>query len=191
MLRREAPSAAPLRFRLPADDSYSQKSNDPVRMYLRKKGSVSLLTREGEVEIAKRIEEGEDQIFDVILNSRVGVSEILEIGESLRKGKLRVKDVVRDLDKEEEVDFEAAKVRSLKLFDKVKRIESSMAKVQGELEGKRRVSDRSKKQYVAQLDKYHNERVILLRELNLTQETDRPCGRGHQGVHPPRRARGT
>ena len=45
------------------DGSYYSKSNDPVRMYLRKMGSVSLLTREGEVEIAKRIEEGEQQIF--------------------------------------------------------------------------------------------------------------------------------
>ncbi len=70
----------------PADDSYAQKSNDPVRMYLRKMGSVSLLTREGEVEIAKRIEEGEDLIFNVILNSVIGVSEILEIGESPPKG---------------------------------------------------------------------------------------------------------
>ena len=55
-------------------------------MYLRKMGSVSLLTREGEVEIAKRIEQGEDMIFEVILNSPVGVAEILEIGESLRRG---------------------------------------------------------------------------------------------------------
>ncbi|MBW2189852.1 MAG: RNA polymerase sigma factor RpoD [Deltaproteobacteria bacterium] len=154
----------------PADDSYAQKSNDPVRMYLRKMGSVSLLTREGDVEIAKRIEEGEDLIFNVILNSVIGVSEILEIGESLRKGKLRVKDVVRDLDKEEEVDFEAAKVRALKLFDKVKRIESAMAKVQSEIESKRRVSDRGKKQYTAQLDKHLDDRVSLLRELNLTRK---------------------
>ncbi|MBW2374432.1 MAG: RNA polymerase sigma factor RpoD [Deltaproteobacteria bacterium] len=154
----------------PADDSYSQKSNDPVRMYLRKMGSVSLLTREGEVEIAKRIEEGEGQIFDVILKSRVGVSEILEVGESLRKGKLRVKDVIRDLDKEEEIDFEGAKVRALKLFDKVKRTEASMAKVQIELEGKRRVSDRSKKQHAEQLDKHLDERVTLLRGLNLTKK---------------------
>ena len=154
----------------PADDGYAQKSNDPVRMYLRKMGSVSLLTREGEVEIAKRIEEGEDKIFEVILNSRVGVAEILEIGENLRKGKLRIKDVVRDLDKEEEVDFEAAKVRALKLFDKVKRIESSMTKVQNELEGKRRVSERSKKQYAAQIDKHVDERIVLLRELNLTKK---------------------
>jgi RNA polymerase primary sigma factor len=154
----------------PPDDSYTQKSNDPVRMYLRKMGSVSLLTREGEVEIAKRIEEGEDKIFEVILKSPVGVAEILEIGEKLRKGKLRVKDVVRDLDKEEEVDFEAAKARALKLFDKVKRIESSMAKVQTELDNKRRVSDRSKKQFAAQLDKHLHERIALLRELNLTKK---------------------
>ena len=154
----------------PADDGYAQKSNDPVRMYLRKMGSVSLLTREGEVEIAKRIEDGEDKIFNVILNSRVGVAEILEIGERLRKGKLRIKDVVRDLDKEEEVDFEAAKVRALKLFDKVKRIESSVSKVQTELETKRRVSERSKKQYNAQIDKHVDERIALLRELNLTKK---------------------
>ena len=154
----------------PSDDGYAQKSNDPVRMYLRKMGSVSLLTREGEVEIAKRIEDGEDKIFEVILNSRVGVAEILEIGENLRRGKLRVKDVVRDLDKEEEVDFEAAKARALRLFDKVKRIETSMTKVQTELDSKRRVSDRSKRQYTAQIDKHLDERVVLLRELNLNKK---------------------
>ncbi|MCZ6805498.1 MAG: RNA polymerase sigma factor RpoD [Deltaproteobacteria bacterium] len=162
----------------PADDSYAQKSNDPVRMYLRKMGAVSLLTREGEVEIAKRIEDGEDKIFDVILNSRVGVSEILEIGENLRKAKLRIKDVVRDLDKEEDLDFEAAKARALKLFDKVKRIESSMTKMQSELDGKRCVSDRSKKQYAAQINKHLDERVALLRELNLTKkQVDRVVAR--------------
>jgi RNA polymerase primary sigma factor len=98
------------------------------------------------------------------------VAEILEIGESLRRGKLRIKDVIRDLDKEEEVDFEGAKARALKLFDKVKRIESSMTKVQNELEGKRRVSDRSKREYTAQLDKHRHERVALLRELNLNKK---------------------
>ncbi len=154
----------------PADDGYAQKSNDPVRMYLRKMGSVSLLTREGEVEIAKRIEDGESKIFTVILNSHVGVQEILEIGENLRRGKLRVKDVVRDLDKEEEVDFEAAKVRALKLFDKVRRIDASMTKAHSEFDGKRRVSDRTKRAFDAQIDKHLHERVALLRELNLTKK---------------------
>ena len=165
-----APQRRPSTIPPPAEESYTTKSNDPVRMYLRKMGSVSLLTREGEVEIAKRIEEGEDKIFEVILNSRVGVSEILDIGENLRKGKVRVKDVIRDLEKEEEVDFEEAKARALKLFDKVRRIEVSMSKVQSELNGTRRVSDRSKKQFRDELNRHRDERIDLLRELGLTKK---------------------
>jgi RNA polymerase primary sigma factor len=57
-------------------DAYYSRSNDPVRMYLRKMGSVSLLTREGEVEIAKRIEDGELMVLDAILNSPIAVREI-------------------------------------------------------------------------------------------------------------------
>ncbi|HEY8429477.1 MAG TPA: RNA polymerase sigma factor region1.1 domain-containing protein, partial [Sandaracinaceae bacterium] len=83
-----------------ADDALYTKSNDPVRMYLRKMGSVSLLTREGEVEIARRIEQGENKIFEVILNSRVGVNEIIEIGERLKRGKLRPKDIVKEREEE-------------------------------------------------------------------------------------------
>lgn len=67
------------------------KSNDPVRMYLRKMGSVSLLTREGEVEIAKRIEEGEKEILQAVLSSSIAIKEILEMGDRLKKGKVRVR----------------------------------------------------------------------------------------------------
>ena len=62
------------------EDGYS-KTNDPVRMYLRKMGSVSLLTREGEVEIAKRIEDGERRVLQVVLNSPVAIEELLELGD--------------------------------------------------------------------------------------------------------------
>jgi RNA polymerase primary sigma factor len=72
------------------------KSNDPVRMYLRKMGSVSLLTREGEVEIAKRIEEGEKEILASVLASSIAIKEILDLGERLRKGKIRVREIVKD-----------------------------------------------------------------------------------------------
>src|SRR5262249_4852328 len=75
-------------------DGYS-KTNDPVRMYLRKMGSVSLLTREGEVEIAKRIEDGERRVLQVVLNSSVAIEEILQLGDKLRKQKIRVKEVVK------------------------------------------------------------------------------------------------
>src|SRR5678815_6097324 len=74
------------------DEEYAySRTSDPVRMYLRKMGSVSLLTREGEVEIAKRIEDGERKMLQAVLNSSVAVEELLEIGERLRKGKVRVK----------------------------------------------------------------------------------------------------
>jgi RNA polymerase primary sigma factor len=53
-------------------------------MYLRKMGSVSLLTREGEVEIAKRIEDGERRVLQVVLNSSVAIEEILQLGDKLR-----------------------------------------------------------------------------------------------------------
>ncbi len=78
------------------DDEPGGKSNDPVRLYLRKMGSVSLLTREGEVEIAKRIEEGEKEVLRALLACRLAVAEILEVGNKLKSGKLRVREVVKD-----------------------------------------------------------------------------------------------
>jgi len=70
------------------------RTNDPVRMYLRKMGSVSLLTREGEVEIAKRIEQGELRVLDIVLRSPVAVPYIIVMYEDVKRGKLRPKDVV-------------------------------------------------------------------------------------------------
>src|SRR5256885_8390107 len=105
-------------------DGYYSKSNDPVRMYLRKMGSVSLLTREGEVEIAKRIETGEHSILGAILNSPVAVREIIDLGDKLRKHKIRVKDIIRDADDDNaEFDEEEADRRILRLIDKVKHLD--------------------------------------------------------------------
>src|SRR5512136_1162718 len=77
------------------EDGYS-KTNDPVRMYLRKMGSVSLLTREGEVEIAKRIEEGEKEVLASVLASSIAIKEILDLGDRLRKAKIRVREIIKD-----------------------------------------------------------------------------------------------
>ncbi|HME89959.1 MAG TPA: RNA polymerase sigma factor RpoD [Myxococcaceae bacterium] len=82
------------------DDEPGGKSNDPVRLYLRKMGSVSLLTREGEVEIAKRIEEGEKEVLRALLACKVAVAEIIEIGVKLKTGKLRIREVVKDAPEE-------------------------------------------------------------------------------------------
>jgi RNA polymerase primary sigma factor len=86
------------------------KSNDPVRMYLRKMGSVSLLTREGEVEIAKRIEEGEKEILAAVLSSSIAIREILELGERLRKGKIRVREIIKDAGDEQQAEREEEEI---------------------------------------------------------------------------------
>ena len=77
------------------------KSNDPVRLYLRKMGSVSLLTREGEVEIARRIEQGEREIVRAILMSPIGTNEIIQLGVRLDEGRIKVKAIFRGLEDEE------------------------------------------------------------------------------------------
>ncbi len=77
------------------DEEYAySRTSDPVRMYLRKMGSVSLLTREGEVEIAKRIEDGEKRTLEHALRSPVAVPYVLEMNEQLKRGQLRIKDIV-------------------------------------------------------------------------------------------------
>ena len=75
-------------------DDEPSRTNDPVRMYLRKMGAVSLLTREGEVEIAKRIEQGEMRVLDIALASPVSVPFILDMYDRIRRGQMRVKDVL-------------------------------------------------------------------------------------------------
>lgn len=77
------------------------KSNDPVRLYLRKMGSVSLLTREGEVEIARRIEQGEREIVRAILMSPIGTNEIIQLGVRLAEGRIKIKAIFRGLEDEE------------------------------------------------------------------------------------------
>jgi RNA polymerase primary sigma factor len=100
------------------------KANDPVRMYLRKMGSIPLLTKEGEVEIAKLIEEGEAEVMEVVLNSQIGIQEVLSVGERIRLGKIRVRDVVRGLDEDDpEVNEDEYRDKILAAIDCVKAFE--------------------------------------------------------------------
>ncbi len=71
---------------------------DPVKMYLREMGMVTLLSREGEVEIAKKIEAGEQEVLRALLESTSGVEHLIELGDKIENGILRSKHVLRDLD---------------------------------------------------------------------------------------------
>jgi len=71
-----------------------EKTNDPVRLYLREMGVVPLLTREGEVAIAKRIERGQLKTQKAIARSPIAVREVLKIGEDLENGRINIRDTV-------------------------------------------------------------------------------------------------
>ncbi|MDL1982314.1 MAG: RNA polymerase sigma factor RpoD [Deltaproteobacteria bacterium] len=71
---------------------------DPVKMYLREMGLVTLLSREGEVEIAKKIEAGEQAVLRSLIDTTTGVECILDLGEHIESGRLRLKHVLRDVD---------------------------------------------------------------------------------------------
>jgi RNA polymerase primary sigma factor len=87
-------------FRADIADASSRVS-DPVKMYLKEMGCISLLTREGEVEIAKRIEAGEKEALQQLLDCSVGVEYVIELGKKLRENQVKLKDVINDLDEEE------------------------------------------------------------------------------------------
>jgi RNA polymerase primary sigma factor len=89
-----------------------EKTNDPVRMYLREMGTVPLLTREGEVEIAKRIERGQNRVMKAISRSPIVIREIVGLGEDLRRGVRNIKEVVTFDEEELTEEILQARVRA-------------------------------------------------------------------------------
>jgi len=98
-----APEVAPAT----EDADEAGDAHDPVRMYLRGMVSIALLTREGEVALARRIEDAEHRVLKAVLRAPVAVNEILDLGNQLRKGKIRVTEVTRDAD-DQDPDFDEA-----------------------------------------------------------------------------------
>ena len=100
------------------------KANDPVRLYLKEMGSIPLLNREGEVNLAKRIEDGEREIMAAVKSCSIALDELFQIGEKLRSGELHIRDVIKDLD-EDSSDEEEVQAQE-KVLRVVARIRKSM-----------------------------------------------------------------
>ncbi len=151
------------------DSAALGKTNDPVRMYLREMGTVSLLTREGEVEIAKRIEVGEEAILAAVLNSPLAIKEILALGDRLKKRKLRVKEVIRDLDENEEGAAEEEErhlQRVLDALDRVTKIHDENAALDA-LKGDRKLSEEQRRRLKKKIQ-FNRERILkVLKDVNL------------------------
>ncbi|MBM4270608.1 MAG: sigma-70 family RNA polymerase sigma factor [Deltaproteobacteria bacterium] len=98
----------------------TRNTDDPVKIYLREIGCVSLLSREGEVETAKKIEGGEKEVVNAIFSVPISVKDVVDIGVRLKSGYLHIKNVVADLDDEEGFFEESAlRERVLKLIEKI------------------------------------------------------------------------
>jgi len=105
-----------------------EKTNDPVRMYLREMGTVPLLTREGEVEIAKRIERGQLRVLKALSRSPIVIREILAMGEDLKRGVRSIKEVV--IFDEEEITDEILQNRLKDTTGKVDELNKHYRKAQ-------------------------------------------------------------
>jgi len=146
-----------------------EKLNDPVRMYLKEMGSVSLLNRDEEVEIAKRIEEGEKEIADVVLNAPLIVREILTTGEKLKVDKISVREVIGDLDEEETyIDEELYKKKVLSLIEKMKKTEHKKLELQKKSTQKR-LSEAKKRELKKKIDQKAKKMLDLVNQINLNR----------------------
>jgi RNA polymerase primary sigma factor len=142
------------------------KTTDPVKMYLKEMGYYSLLTREGEVEIAKRIEEGKHEVINALLESPVGIKEFIALGEKFQQGIVKLREIVRDSDDEEPfIETEAQRKKVLQHFLEVKTIYEKNIKLQEKL-GQDLVAARKKK-IKDQIDENKHRIVERLKELRL------------------------
>jgi RNA polymerase primary sigma factor len=113
------------------EDEALARGEDPIRIYLREMGSVSLLTREGEVEIAKRIESGKREILSIVLNCPMAIKEIINLENAIQSGKVEIKEVTNEIDEDEtsEEEVRIQKRRILELIDQIKRKDEAIKRL--------------------------------------------------------------
>ncbi len=143
-------------------------TNDPVRLYLREMGTVPLLSREGEVEIAKRIERGEKAVAKVLSRSPLVVNEVLRLGELLRKGELGIKEFITIRDEEiTESMLEHRRRRALRVIKRIAELEQEAVNLRKKLNSVRKGSARCKK-LLSRLARVRVTTARHIRSLDLT-----------------------
>ena len=146
---------------VPASKSDSVSIDDPVRLYLREMGTISLLTRKGEVEIAKRIEAGQEEVLSAVANCGVTIREFVSLTKQVKAGEIKVFDIIQTAEPEEgkessekkEIKNLQKRVKALKTecqkLDKLnirinngKLSEKMLAKVTGQLEKQQKIVEK-------------------------------------------------
>jgi RNA polymerase primary sigma factor len=145
------------------------KTGDPVKMYLREMGMVSLLSREGEVEIAKRIEEGARETMSAIFKLSVSINEVINIGDKLVSGEIKIKNVVDNVEDEEGfVEEDEHKETVLKLIGKIKLLNDHNKQLQEKLKSKS-VRPKQQELFTIELDKNTKSIISLCRKIRFSK----------------------
>ncbi|RQW87414.1 MAG: RNA polymerase sigma factor RpoD [Geobacter sp.] len=143
------------------------RTSDPVRMYLREMGSVSLLTREGEVEIAKRIEEGDRDVARVIYNTPITVKEVIALGDMLENFQINAADISKEVEEEEleEGEEDVQKTRLLSMINDIRSCDANIEQLQDSILGALAEDERAR--LAKELQELKSRTADLLKTLRL------------------------
>ncbi|NWG02947.1 MAG: RNA polymerase sigma factor RpoD [Syntrophaceae bacterium] len=150
--------------------SLPEKVFDPVRIYLKEMGSFPLLTREGEVEVAKRIESGQQEVLRVVLGCPVAIKEIVLLGKSLKTGKTKVSEVTNEVD-DEEMNLKIERLQKIKvlhLIDQIRKEGRRTQTLQKKVKTLKRKS--SKRKVEEEIRKTQAKILGAFKEINLREE---------------------
>ena len=145
-----------------------EKTNDPVRMYLREMGTVPLLTRQGEIDIAKRIEKGKKGILEALSCSPIVVRELSKYCDQLRNNERNIKSLVKFSENELTDDILAKRRRLvLRRIKRVAALDKEAAQVRKRL-GRVKTDGKAHKRLLSQLARYQISMAQIVRDLKLT-----------------------
>ena len=105
------------------------KETDPVRVYLKEMGSFPLLTREGEVEVAKRIESGQQEVLSVVANCPITIRELINLGRALRSGETKISEITNEID-DEVTNVREERIQKKRVLQLINKIQRGRKKVQ-------------------------------------------------------------
>ena len=147
-------------------DSTSRIS-DPVKMYLKEMGRISLLTRDGEVEIAKRIEAGEKEALEALLTCGIGVEHIIKLGDRLKETDVKLKDVINDLEDDDAFMQMGEKRESLiHLIDQIQELHAGIREKRRE-RAKRSCSEETRNQLNSQIQEDQQKILSIVSSFSL------------------------